>query len=370
MSTAQRETPFRLGLIVNPIAGMGGAVGLRGTDGEAGPEAVRRGARPVAAGRAARALTRLSAERLVVLTASGDMGEAAARGAGLEPVVVHEPRTSDAADTIRAATQMRHADLILFAGGDGTARDVLAAVGRDVPILGIPTGVKMHSAAFATTPENAGLLASAMAAGGARVEDREIVDLDETLLRLGIVATSLFGIARVPRERRMLQQAKRGGGAPDAGLAAACDDVADTLEPGVTYVLGPGTTTLRVLARLGLTGTLLGVDLVRDGALIGRDLSEAEILRLIDGRPARIIVGVTGGQGCLFGRGNQQISAAVIRGVGLDRITILASADKVASLESGAMFVDTGDVDLDARLGGFHRVRTAPGRFMLCRVVA
>jgi predicted polyphosphate/ATP-dependent NAD kinase len=373
MQNRVRNRAFRLGLVVNPIAGLGGAVALKGTDGAARDEALRRGARPLAASRAARALARLRGDDIEMLVGGGAMGEAVARERGFRPIAVSPARDrTTAEDTTRAAAEMRRlgADLVLFAGGDGTARDVFAALGHDVPMLGIPTGVKMQSAVFATSPENAGLLADASARGAAPLRDAELLDLDETMLPLGIVAARLHGVARVPYERRLLQQAKCRATSPEVALEGACAALAASLEPDVVTLFGPGTTTQLVLARLGLAGTLLGVDAVLDGALLGRDLTETEILRLIEGRAARIVVGVVGGQGFLFGRGNQQISAAVIRRVGPDRITIIAGADKIIALEAGALFVDTGDAQLDAMLSGYRRVQTAPGQALLCHVLA
>ena len=373
MLERDRDPPFRLGLIVNPTAGLGGAVALKGTDGAARHEALRRGAHPVVAARAARALARVAGAGIEILVAAGEMGEAVASQAGGRPrVVAMAGAPTSAADTTAAAAAMRRlgAGLVLFAGGDGTARDVFAGIGREVPMLGIPTGVKMHSAVFATSPENAGLLARAAARGEARFADAELLDIDEALLAQGVVSTRLHAVARAPVERRLVQQAKRGAAAPEAALQAACVDLATSLEPGVIHLFGPGTTTQRVLAERGIAGTLLGVDAVQDGAVLGRDLTEAQILRLIEGRAARIVVGVVGGQGFLFGRGNQQISAAVIRRVGPDRITVIAGADKILGLDAGGLFVDTGDRDLDTLLCGYRRVRTAPGQSLLCRVFA
>ncbi len=365
----------RLGLIVNPIAGMGGRVALRGTDGEALAMARQRGAVPLAAHRAARALASLALPPgSEILTAGGAMGEAVAVAAGLRPVVVTDPPAdSRANDTQAAAAAMaaRGVALILFAGGDGTARDVFAAVGRRVPMLGVPTGVKMHAAVFATTPENAGRVAAAYLTDPAtELRDGEVADGDEALLPSGRIATRLFGAALVPFRRGLIQQAKMAASNADADLLAACAEIAATLEPGCLYLFGPGTTTRQIMARLGFDGTLLGVDAVLDGALIGRDLTEADILRLIAGRPARIVAGVVGGQGFLFGRGNQQFSPAVLRQVGRDRIAVVASLDKLAMLDGGALHADTGDLSTDAMLRGHIRVQTGPGRAAICRILS
>ena len=236
-------------------------------------------------------------------------------------------------------------------------------------MLGVPTGVKMHSAVFATTPENAGRVAAGWLAD-ARTEwrDGEVLDLDAALLAQGIVASRLYGLARTPWRPRLIQHAKMASGNPQAELQAACADLAASLAPGCVHLFGPGTTTRLVLGCLGLEATLLGVDAVLDGEMIGRDLSEAAILALIADRPARIVAGVVGGQGFLFGRGNQQFSPAVLRRVGRDRITVVAGLDKLALLDGGALLVDTGDPAVDAMLHGHIRVQTGAGRAAICRI--
>lgn len=371
---------MRIGLIVNPIAGLGGAAGLKGTDGAGMPQLAReRGAEPVAEARAElalRAAAQASGDALEIVTVPGAMGGEAARAAGLSPTLFrldpHDPTTS--ADTVAAARALvdAGADLILFAGGDGTARDVVSVTGERVPVLGIPTGVKMHSAVFATSPAAAGRLVARMVAGDARVAfaPAEVMDVDEEGLRAGRLSAALHGYARVPVERRLMQPAK--GAAPrddEAALQAAARAVARDLAPGVFHVIGPGRTAKRVLAELGLEpASLLGVDMVRDGALVGTDLSRREIAELSAGEPVAIVVGVVGGQGFLFGRGNQQIGPEVIRRAGRDRITVLAGREKLARLPRPELLVDTGDADLDRALAGYLRVTTGPGETLVMRI--
>jgi len=364
---------IRLGLIVNPVAGMGGRVGLKGTD---GAETVRRarelGARPVAPGRADRALARLERRRddVAIVAAARAMGGDVARARGFRTeLLAAGDRDETSADDTRAAAgelERREVDLILFAGGDGTARDVVDAVGTRVPILGVPTGVKMHSAVFATSPEAAGDLAAAQLAAAPRFREVEVMDVDEEALRAGRMSARLHGVARVPVDRARVQHPKAASRPADAGLDALCRRVAE--ESDRLTLVGPGTTTQRILAHLGVEGTLLGVDAVERGRLVGRDLNEAQLLELLDGRAARIVVGVVGGQGYVFGRGNQQLSPEVIRRVGTDRIEIVASLDKVLALDPPALRVDTGDPELDAELAGFRRVRVAPGRTLVLEV--
>lgn len=352
----------RLGLIVNPLAGLGGRVGLKGTD---GPEVVRRalelGASPVAPVRAERTLARLERRRadLTLVAAARTMGGDAAAAHGFETEVVEVPDDDTTAeDTRTAAAEMerRRVDLILYAGGDGTTRDIVDAVGTRVPILGIPTGVKMHSGVFATSPEAAGDLA----ASEFELHQAEVMDVDEEALRDGRVSARLYGVATVPRDRRRVQHPKAGSRGGDAGLEALCRQLADEAGDGLT-LFGPGTTTRRVLAHLGIEGTLLGIDAVEDGRPAGRDLREAQLLELLESRAARVVVSVVGGQGYVLGRGNQQLSPGVLRRAGLENLVVIASLEKLVALDPQRLLVDTGDVDLDRELSGYRRVRVAPG---------
>lgn len=369
-----------LGLIINPVAGMGGSVGLKGTDGEdVLREAWLRGARPAAEERARVAIGRLTelVKPLRVLTGSGESGEDVARTAGLDVEVVHTsaPGPTTSADTRAAAEVMaaRPVDLLLFVGGDGTARDVLAAAGDSVPVLGVPAGVKMHSAVFGTSPRNAGHLAALFLAGSpaASLREAEVMDLDEAAFRGDRLSARLYGYARSPYERHLSQNAKAGSGTNgEASLRLAAQQVAAGMRPGSLYILGPGTTTRRVADALGLPSTLLGVDAVVDGRSVGADLDEHALLEAMQGRDTWIVVGVLGGQGSLFGRGNQQISAEVIRRAGRDRIIVISSLDKLIALDTTSLHVDTGDAEVDAMLAGYVRIETGPNRSTLFKVEA
>jgi predicted polyphosphate/ATP-dependent NAD kinase len=287
----------------------------------------------------------------------------------------HEDGETTAADTRAAAAELerRRVELVLFAGGDGTTRDIYDAVGERLPILGIPTGVKMHSGVFATTPEHAGEVVASFIAAGPRVRLREaeVVDVDEEAVRCGTLATRLYGAARVPEDRLRMQAAKAGTVASDdAALDAVCARLAAAMDPRRVYVLGPGTTTRRVMRHLGLPKTLLGVDAVRGGRVVGADLGERGLLELLDGEAATLVVGVVGGQGALFGRGNQQLSPAVIRRIGSENIEVVAGLHKLVALDPPWLRVDTGDPDLDAELAGYRRVHVAPGRTLVYKVAA
>lgn len=355
---------MRLGLVVNPIAGMGGRVALKGSDDPELLAAAReRGAVPVAPARATEALRPLAAleDGLEVLAYAGEMGEQEARSAGLEPTVLGSiGAVTSAADTRAAAAAMadRDVDLLLFAGGDGTAVDVFEAIGDRVPVLGVPAGVKMHSAVFAVNPKSAGELALRLARGGVRdLRRAEVMDLDEAQLRAGFVSARLHGFLSVPAERRLLQSAKarslEGEAAAQGGIA---HHLVDNVLGERTWLIGPGTTTGALMAALGLEKTLLGVDVVRAGACLVADADERTLLELVEAEEAGIVVTPVGGQGFVFGRGNQQLSAPVIARVGRERIVVVATEVKIAGLGGRPLRVDTGDPAVDASLAGYTRV--------------
>ena len=367
----------KLGLIVNPVAGLGGAVALKGTDGAALAEARARGAVSAVPGRVARMLARFAREGGAAdwIAAAGAMGADALMAAGISPqaVIGTTKAETSAADTASAAAAMAHAGcaLILFAGGDGTARDVADALGTAAPLLGVPAGVKMHSAVFAATPEAAGELAALVARGGVPFREAEIMDIDEAALRQGRLSPRLHGVARTPASRGLVQGPKSGATPSDAAeLDALCRAFVAEMEPGRLYILGPGTTLARVKAALGIATSPLAVDLVRDRTLVAADADEARILAALEEGPATIAVGVVGGQGFLFGRGNQPIGPRAIARVGRANIAVLADAGKILGLDPPHMRVDTGDPECDRMLSGFLAVRTGPQRTLIVKVAA
>jgi len=354
----------RLGLVVNPIAGMGGRFALKGSDDpDLLADARGRGALPVAPGRAVEALRPLAAldGGLELVAYAGAMGADEARAAGLEPVVVGDVgAVTSAADTRLAAAAMveRGVELLVFAGGDGTAVDVFEAIGEQIPVLGVPAGVKMHSAVFAVNPRSAGEIAVRLARDGVRgLRRAEVMDVDETLLRSGALSARLHGFLNVPAERRLLQSAKA---RTLAGEAAAQEAIAHHLVDHVfgerVWLVGPGTTTGAVMAALGLEKTLLGVDVVSGGRCVLPDADERALLDLVEHAAAGIVVTPVGGQGFVFGRGNQQLSPVVIGRVGVENVVVVATEAKIAGLGGRPLRVDTGDAALDASLAGYRRV--------------
>jgi predicted polyphosphate/ATP-dependent NAD kinase len=384
----------KLGLIVNPVAGVGGRVGLKGSDGrEILLRALELGATRESPHRTEVALLRLRRlrDRVAIVTFPGEMGEDEARAAGfavevLAPSAEHGVieagggrfAETTAADTEEAARRMADAgaDLILFAGGDGTARNVFDAIGDRVPVVGIPAGVKIHSAVYANTPANAGDLAALFLAdeGGFRLREAEVMDIDEDAFRHDRLSASLYGFLRVPYERQLIQSPKAGSQPSDEALAIGIgNDVVHGMRPGVLYLIGAGTTTRAIMRLLDLPSTLLGVDAVRDRQLVAADLTEAGALSLVeeaneDGPGAAIVVAVIGGQGHIFGRGSQQLSSRVIRAVGKENVIVVATQSKLLSLDGAPLRLDTGDEGLDAELSGWTKVVSGHGQRTMYRV--
>lgn len=369
----------KLGVIVNPIAGMGGRVGLKGSDGfDVLTKALELGAKPECPDKAIVALNQLKEltnEPLEIFTYPNEMGENEVRAAGLTPIVLGEIETGKTKpeDTMRAAKDLRdhEVDLILFAGGDGTARNVLDAVQEDTAVLGIPAGCKIHSAVYAINPKAAGRLTADYLIGKIKcLKESEVMDIDEDAFREGILRARLYGYMKVPNEQTMMQNLKSGRtNGEEAALDLISRYMAFHLEENVLYIIGPGSTTRGVMNRLGLPSTLLGVDLVYNKKLLAKDVNEEEILNYLDQYSrCKIIITVIGGQGYLFGRGNQQLSPRVIRKVGPNNIVVIATKNKMYSLFGKTLLVDTGDEALNEALTGYQQVFVGYGESVMFRV--
>ena len=355
---------MHVGVVMNPIAGMGGRVGLKGTDGKV-EEARARGAEPRAPERAKRAMERLAgvAPDATVSTVAEPMGERAVREAGFRPDRVVDPFGGDGAGsppdttadhTRRAVAALDDAgvDLVMFVGGDGTATDVAAALeGSETPMLGVPAGVKVYSSVFAVSPEDA----AEVAASFSRTERREVMDIDEDAYREGEVTPTLRGVAHVPVADDLQSSKQTASGTVESLAAGVADDIREHDGDGSTYVLGPGSTVGAIKAELGFEPSPIGVDVWRDGAVVVADATESEILAAL-GDENVIVVSPIGGQGFVFGRGNPQLSPAVIREC---EVTVVASRAKLDDVR--ALRVDTDDPALDEELAGWVRVRV--GRF-------
>ena len=376
---------FKLGLIVNPVAGIGGRVGLKGSDGEAiRQQAIALGAIPLASQRVHQALSNLSSvkDQFELFTVAGVMGEEVTADFAYECHLVMklEADQTEPADTHQAVKQMLEAkvDLLLFAGGDGTARDIYAALSElnvvdAMPVIGIPAGCKIHSAVYAVSPVHAGELASAIISGkAARLIEADVMDIDEEAFRQGVVKARRYGGLWVPQDSDHMQSLKEGGiEHEELALQNIALTVVEQMEEDELYFIGSGSTPAAVMEELGLENTLLGVDLVINNELIDSDLTEQKILDYLkqySDRSAHLVITVIGGQGIVLGRGNQQLSPEVLRTVGLNNIIYIATADKIRHLNGQPLRVDSGDETLNSELAGSVKVLTGYDEYLLYRI--
>lgn len=373
---------FKLGLIINPIAGIGGSVALKGSDGMA-KHALALGATPKANERAKQALEIVAPYQadITVYTANGEMGENSAKALGFPVELVYKTQNqqTSAEDTEQAVQALlaQGVDIILFAGGDGTARNIAHVVTQHidenntyhVPVLGIPAGCKIHSGVYAITPKAAGRVVEMMINKElVTLTEGDVMDIDETLFRQGVVKAKRYGEMQIPSELRYVQAVKSGGKECDELVlqdisASVIEMMTDDQES--LFIVGSGSTTAFMMDELGLENTLLGVDLVHDQALIHNDLTEASLWQRINDHSGltKLVITLIGGQGHIFGRGNQQLSPRIIRSIlaqegGKDNLTIIATKTKLAALNNRPLISDTGDSDLDQLLSGYIPVTT------------
>jgi len=362
------KSMFKLGLIINPLAGLGGSVALKGSDGVA-EQALALGAKPKAQGRAKVALEQVQelSDAIKVITIAGDMGQNTVAQMGFDyeliDLALQQPDTTSAQDTVNAALKMKAmgVDLLVFVGGDGTARDICNAVEDSCPVLGIPAGVKIHSGVYGITPKASGTVIKMLVNGElVDLKTQDVRDIDEDAFRNNQVKAKLYGEMLVPEAGQFVQSVKQGG-IEQAELVL--DDMAaylvQELEDDVLYLVGSGKTTQHFMQYLHLDNTLLGVDAMCNEEIIQNDLSEENILDLLDQyTDVRLIISVIGGQGHVFGRGNQQLSPEVIKRITRNNIQILCTKSKLTQLAGRPLIADTGDAQLDEALSGHIEVIT------------
>lgn len=360
---------FKLGIIVNPLSGLGGSVALKGSDGEAiVAQALALGATPCAQQRMQQALNVLLPykDQLCLYGLTGDMGQQSAVALGFEFKIIGSPKNNPTtkADTMNAAALLLEntVDLILFAGGDGTARNIYDAVGDRCLVLGVPAGVKMHSGVYAITPIGAGKIVERLLQGqGIPVALQEVRDIDEAAFRKGQVKTQFYGELWVPEEPMWLQSVKNSGVSVNklTQIDAAVTFI-EEMDEDTLYFIGPGSTMHVLLQELNINGTLLGVDAIKKGVLLASDLTSFEIQTLCEEHlgPVNIVITAIGGQGHIFGRGNQQFTPAFIAKVGRGGINIIATKEKIQALSGRPFLLDTNDSNLDESLAGFYTVIT------------
>ena len=373
-----------VGFVVNPIAGMGGRVGLKGTD-DMEAEARRRGASPVARARAQAMLqdlkARLSKETdkpaIEWIACAGEMGANVLAEAGFMIArVVPAEETSSSRDTEAAAASFLAAgvDLVLFCGGDGTARDIASVIGQRTPMLGIPSGVKMYSGVFGVSPARTAEILLRFLKGELRLVEAEVLDLDEERYRNGEWVVRLYQTVLTPFEPTYTQLSKQlifetSDAEVKAEIASYLAEIIAG-DPDTLFILGPGSTIEAVAREMGIPKTLLGIDAVVDGKLAGRDMSERDILALLARHPrCKLVLSPIGAQGFVLGRGNLQLSPEALRRIGIRNMVVAATPAKLA--RTPVLRFDTGDPGLDSELAalGYLPVVVGYRRHRLMKIV-
>ncbi len=357
---------FKLGLIINPVAGLGGSVALKGSDGEnTAAKAIELGAQAKANSRTQAALEVLLPykSQLTIYTVNGDMGEHAAKALGFNVEVVYSANTLTTPNDTEAAAKVLKSlgvDLVLFAGGDGTARNICHAIEDTIPVLGIPAGCKIHSGVYAITPKAAGRVVEMLVKGElVTVADADVMDIDEEAFRQGTVKAKRYGEMQIPSEVRYVQAVKNGGKETDElVLADIAAHVVSEMDEDTFYIMGSGSTVEAIMQEMGLENTLLGVDLIKAQTLIAQDLTTNQLLDYTRGHATQLVITLIGGQGHIFGRGNQQLSPELIRAIGKDNIIVVATKTKLQALDGRPLICDTGDSTLDDELTGYIKVTT------------
>ncbi len=352
----------KIGLIINPIAGMGGSVGLKGTDGDIFKKAIKMGAKPITPDRVRSLFSNIiNKDKIHLLVAPGNMGANIIKDSGIDFDIIGDiNQETTAEDTKRIAKLMKqqNIELLIFCGGDGTARDIHDAIGLSIPVVAIPSGVKMFSAVFAINPRAAAEIVDKFLKETVEIQENEVLDINEESFREGILDSRLYGYLNVPKVMNLIQAGKDGskvGRSIEENKREIAQHVIENLEDDTIYLLGPGTTVKAITDQLKLTKSLLGVDALYNGKIVGIDLNERGILKLLSKhKKAEIIVSPIGGQGFIFGRGNKQLTPKILKKIGKNNIKIVATEEKIKGLK--CLRCDTGDFKTDEMLKGLAKV--------------
>lgn len=401
--TTLMEKKLTIGLVLNPLAGVGGPAALKGSDGvDLYKLATKLGYESKVANRVSRTFEMLAScfHEFRVITVSGAMGADLC-----EKIFEHQPdfdfevgvafelesRLTEPFHTIEATRQLVDAgvDIVLFAGGDGTAINVHDALDADARqlVLGIPCGVKMHSGVFAVSPEAAGIVLRQLIEGElVGVTSREVRDIDEAALRAGTLNAQYYGEMWVPEQHRYIQAVKQGGlEVEELVLEEIAAGLVEQIQLGGVYIVGAGTTTAAIMNKLDLPNTLLGIDVIDDGRVVLSDVSEETLFGFLDAKlssagsgvaTTKLLVTPIGGQGHLFGRGNQQVSPRILALIGRENLLVVATKSKLENLAQPGeqekkgirLLVDTGDRVFDASLCGLMPVVTGYEDAVVCRL--
>lgn len=353
---------YKIGLLVNPIAGMGGSVGLKGTDGKVYKKAIEMGAKPITPRRTVEFLSMLkNVNRIKFLVAPDQMGANLMKNLKFDYSIIGEiKQETTSKDTKRIAKLMleEKIDLLVFCGGDGTARDIYDAVDLKIPVIAIPSGVKMFSSVFALNPHSAAKILNNFITENIEPEEREVLDINESSFREGRLDSKLYGYLKVPKVPELIQESKSGsklGRSAEENKQEIANDIIEKIKNDILYLLGPGTTVKAITDKLNLPKSLLGIDALYNRKIIASDINEEQILNLIENHDnVKIILTPIGGQGFLLGRGNKQFTPEVLKKIGKENLIVVSTEEKIRKLD--CLRIDTGDDETDNLLKGFTKV--------------
>ncbi|RJU84492.1 MAG: hypothetical protein DWB93_01295 [Candidatus Poseidoniales archaeon] len=369
---------IRLGLVVNPDAGLGGKLGLKGSDGKAnfarsmGADD-RSGPRITTFLNYFSSLHKADSSDISWITSEGRMGtEWIPSGINLGEIrIIHksqrETSSNDTKEVIRKIIDYG-VDLIVYAGGDGTTRDIVAELielnNPKLPLIGVPTGVKMYSGSFAASPKAAAEVLSAWIRGDLLVASTEVLDLDEERYRDGEWMVRHYAEAYTPSSPRWMQGSKQRVevSSEEEIIEGLAEHIRETLVKEDTMIIwGSGGTLQSIGEYIGFNLTTLGIDISLGRSIVGSDLDEKGILKLLKSHSGKFIALLSpmGGQGFLIGRGNLQLSHTVISKIGIDNILGVVTPAKLLTVRK--LRIETGDEDLDSKFASKKYMKVLQG---------
>ena len=368
----------RIGVIANPDAGLGGRLGLKGSDGQAelarskGAED-RSGPRLESMLRHFSRIHRDESTEIEWLTSSGRMGTEWLPDElqiGTISEVHQSSGNTSASDTQDAVAMLldHGIDLLVYSGGDGTTRDIVSSLSDsespELPVIGVPSGVKMHSGCFASSPKAAAEVLSAWIHGDLLVSSTEVLDLDEELYRKGKWVVRLYAEAFSPNSPRWMQGSKEliQTESEEDIIVGLSDHIEESIaEEGRLVIWGSGGTLREIGGNIGFELTTLGIDATIGSEQVGTDLAESGIIELLESHdgPVTVLLSPMGGQGFLIGRGNLQLSPAVLSAIGIEKILGVVTPAKLLSVR--ALRIETGDESLDEEFASKRYMKVLQG---------
>ncbi|MEM0140286.1 MAG: ATP-NAD kinase family protein [Ferroplasma sp.] len=348
------------GFFVNPLAGYGGPINNKGSDNLV----LKNINDSTSIARADEFLGKINAEGVCFIVPYGYMGSFLMDRHGLKYKVAYSPGDiTTASDTENFVRSMGNVDILCFAGGDGTARDILEA-GCKVPVLGIPSGVKMYSSVFAMNIPHAAEVFNHVAGGYSTYRYAEVSDIDEEKYRNGILNVKTYGMMLIPDLEGIVMSSK--AEYPNSGSYDIAEYIIEEMKDDTIYIIGPGSTCKAIVSSLGYRTNMLGFDLFAGKKLIAADLDEKELYNSIINKKSELIISIIGGQGFLLGRGNQQISGRIIEAIGFENITVISSPEKLLDIKK--LYID---MNLNGiKLPQYIRVLTGYGIYKMAKLEA